>query len=157
MNTSLIWDIEGEFDAATAALLDAQISTWSAQDKPVFQKGRDRVEVSSALGASNGHLAISETTGLEQDVEDEWAIAIRIELVTNSDPVAHGACRAAVRSIMARLPFLLNGKGLVNHAITDRVKSTGCTPMLKPESGYYHTVMLYATVIGIHQDAWAKP
>lgn len=150
-----VWDIEGALEMAIVDLFANIITALSNQDPQKFDKDRCRVDIKVSLGTGNSkHLAMSETTGLECDVENAWAVNLRATLVTEADMAVHGPLRARVRHTMHRLPPLLNDTGLTNHVIYGPISHAGSSFVSEPTKGMYHTVMVFNAIVSIHEQAW---
>lgn len=165
MNVIPVYDIEGELETAITTLLNAQIESISSQDSPTVNRSSNRVEVLVTLGSGKDrHLAPSELTGLEIDVEDAWDASVEIEVVTPDDANVHRTYRAYTRYVIARLPALINNQPaqpggpplLVNHVIGGPMYHKGSTPMLNPQKGFYVTRMSYGFFVSVHSAAWAN-
>lgn len=157
MSVESCYDIEGDLESAIGPILSATISALTPQDDPTFQKDRPRVEVMVQLGAgkSNHVQLIDDGTGTGQLREDAWDATLRVELLTGADIKIHSSYRAFLRDKISNMPALINGITLMNHVIYYPIRSLGTSPVLTPQAGYYKTVMNYALVVSIHQDAWA--
>jgi hypothetical protein len=150
-----VYDIEKAVEAAVTKLFEDRMTALSSQDAPEFQKPRGRVEVVCQKGAGTGHLAMTELTGLECEVEDSWQMSIQLWLLTAADMQAHGESRAFVRYTAARLAPLVNGTLLTRHEIYGPMVSAGDSPTLKPEQGIFETALNYKTLVSIRPEAWA--
>lgn len=153
--TQDVYDIEAAVEPAVTKLFEDKFAALSSQDPQVFQKERGRVEVSCRKGAGTGHLAMTELTGLECEVEDAWKLAIEVALITAADMKVHGSYRAFVRYTAARLPVLVNGLLLMSHVIYGPMVSVGDSPLLQAQDGYYLTRLNYTSVVSVHPDTWA--
>jgi hypothetical protein len=159
MNPIPVYDIEGEIESAIVEIMNQQVESFSIQDNPAIRRPIGRLEVMVKLGAGKDrHLAISESTGLEIDVEDAWNAVAQVQAITKNDAATHRAYRSWARFVMARLPPLINtGKapGLVNHVIYGPMYHQGSSVMYEPQKGYYHTMMQYGFFVSVHNAAWA--
>lgn len=158
-----IWNIEAEVENAIEAVLNdngnAGVNVFTTQDAQPFQKPRGRAEVLCRKGESTGHLAVSDLTGLEYEVEDAWDLEINVAAITQDDIAVHGQYRAYVRFMLARIPTLINtgaAPGLVYHFLTFPIISGGDSILFKPEKGKYQTHMVFNCKVSIHETAWAQ-
>lgn len=159
MSVADLYNFKAEIEPAIGRVLEANaIQFLDTQDPQAFQKPRARVEVMFILGAGKQeHLAMSEVTGLECDVEDAWDATVNLSLITASDPAIHGAYEAQIRYVMQRLPPLINGVvgGIMNHVVYGPVRHLASTETLKSEDGFYTTEMQFAFSVSIHETAWS--
>lgn len=165
INVIPVYDIEGELEVAITTLLNAQLEALSSQDNPKMKRDGIRVEVFASLGnGKQGHLAPTELTGLEMEVEDTWETRIELEVVTPRVADIHRLYRAYTRYVISRLPALANNKPavpggpplMVNHVICGPMYHRGSSPMFEPEKGFYHTRMNYEFFVSVHDAAWAS-
>jgi hypothetical protein len=151
----IIYGIEKTLEPAITKCLEDKFAAFSMQDPQTFQKERARFEVQVNLGAGKGHWAMSETTGLQIDVEDAWDINILIAVLTEAGADAHNACLVFARGVMAQLPVFVNQLYITNHVIYEHMRHAGSAVLVQPQKDVYVTRLNYNTAISVHADAWA--
>ena len=156
MSFADIWNIKKELETAISKVMSDAITTLTSQDQQTFQKARARVEIDFILGpGKDRHLAPSEITGLEDDVEDAWSGVVNLGVITAASADIHGQYESYCRYIMATLPSKINNVILKNHVIYGPVEHQGSSPSYKPEESIFKTDMQFGLVVSIHASAWA--
>ena len=167
MSLTDIWDTKGELERAITGQFTDLMTALSMQDQQTFQKARARVEIEVDLSptgrqqmalagkAPDGTIS-GGFTGLECDIENTFRATIRATLITEADATIHTNFHCQVQHVLARLPPLVNGITLLNHVIYAPMFYGGESYFVKPEGGYYKSVLSYSCNISIHAGAWAK-
>jgi hypothetical protein len=157
VSAQTVYSPEVELETAITGLLTDALLTLSTSDPQTFQKGRPRAEVVCQLGADrSAHLALSDFTGLNDDVEDSWAVIVTVDVITDAIIAPHDSCRALARLKMAQLPSLINGTSLFNHVAYGPIRHMSTNMLLDSAQGLYRSTMQYSFDISVHADAWAK-
>ena len=122
-----------------------------------LQKDRPRVEVALVVGSHFGGNYVVTADGIRR--ENGWSGILHLQCITAPDAALHYAYLAAVRELAARLDRLdLTNTKVVQptldyHEIT-RLTTSGTAPDIKPEEGYYSSILSYEIIFAIRADAW---
>jgi hypothetical protein len=174
MSASEIYDFEGIVEPAAAAVLAGlNLTAFTTQGTPDFQKDRPRVEIKLTMGPGlsrfvivingvNGLVDPSILAGLTQQQimsyrrESVWQFTLQFHLLTANDIAAHAAYRAQVRNVLAQFWSLINGVApMTRHAI-QMTSDNGSSPILvSPERGMMKTEMSFDGTISVQADAWS--
>lgn len=150
----LIYGFERVFETSLKSVFDtAQIKCFTTQDTFDFQKDRPRVEVMFTPGA--GQKQRPYLPAIQEEREVAFKGQYRLDLITAAAVAVHNDFRTKIRSLVHGLPARINSVEPMQYHKLQFINDAGTTPTLKPEDGYYLTVMIYDVDFSIQADAWA--
>lgn len=148
---ALIYDFETTIGEAIAQVLtNVDLKTLSVSSDPEFQKDRARCEVSVTMGASKGHLLVSDAGGSVAGTAHETMreCTVAISVITQANQLIHSAYRARIRNMCAFMNNLANAI-LQRHEIL-KFSDNGVSEYgHNDEEGLYKTVLEYDCDFGI--------
>ncbi len=158
-----IYDFEGIVEGAISAVfIDGGVTALTSISDPELQKERPRVEVVYSHGAGMNRFVMVTSDGSPAIADDPypfrresaWRGSLKIDVITEANPVAHRAFRSKVRSMMANIWTAVNETHLPNHKL-QFASDGGTTPTYDSTKGFYVSSLLYNTDLSVQADAWS--
>lgn len=125
----------------------------------VFEKRRPRIEVTAKVGAANGHVFISQTTGAEQ--LDQWRVTLDFSAIVDPDNAEANntmlpQLTAAIRQFAGQLAQQSRADQTTfpYHCFSDRLSDAGTEYYITPEKGVTWRKLTYTATWGIRSNAW---